>query len=181
MTVPDTDLPGTTAPLPPSSGVLHAENVFASSVRPEPALHAAFAVGSQTVTGVLDTGSGRSMIARHLVMDNLIRPSSEVIHSIGGRELYPVGCADVAVVLHGVSLELTNCLVLDSDMAVVALVVGCDALERHELCLDFTRRSVTGRHADGSQWTLYLPIPLTTAPLYVHILRARHLVRRCRM
>ena len=116
----------------------------------------AFAVGSPTVTGVLDTDSGRSMIARHLVMDNLIRPSSEVIHSIGGRELYPVGCADVTVVLHGVSLELTNCLVLDSDMAVVALVVGCDALERHELFLDFTRRSVTGRHADGSQWTLYL-------------------------
>ena len=155
VTVPDTDLPGTTAPLPPSSGVLHAENVFASSVRPEPALHVAFAVGSPTVTGVLDTSSGRSMIARHLVMDILIRPSSEVIHSIRGRELYPVVCADVTVVLHGVSLELTNCLVLDSDMAVVALV-GCDALERHELFRDFTRRSVTGRHADGSQWTLYL-------------------------
>ena len=157
VSAPDTVVTGATVPLLPSPGLLHTEHVFTSSVRPEPALHATFVVGSQNVTGVLDTGSDRSMIARHLVPDNVIQPCSDVIHAIGGRSLYPVGCADITVVLHGVSLQLVNCLVLDSNRAVSDLIIGCDALERHGLCIDVARRAVTGRHADGSQWTLYLP------------------------
>lgn len=98
------------------------------------------------------------MISRHLVADDVIQPCSEVVHAVGGRELTPVGCADVTAVLHGVPLKLANCLVLDSATAVTDLIVGCDVLERHGLCLDLTRRSVTGQHADGSQWTLYLPV-----------------------
>ena len=109
------------------------------------------------MTGVIDTGSDRSMIARHLVDDAVIRPCSEVVHAIGGRTLHPVGRAEVSVVLHGVPLQLTDCLVLDSDRAVTDLIIGCDALERHRLCIDVSRRAVTGRHVDGSQRTLYLP------------------------
>ena len=119
-------------------------SVFTSSVRPEPALHATFTAHSRTVTGVLDTGSDRSMIARHLVADEMIQQCSAVVHGVGGRNLTPVGCADVTVVLHGVTLEIANCLVLDSATAVADLTVGCDVLERHGLCLDLTRRSVTG-------------------------------------
>ena len=157
LTAPGAELSGVATPPRPSPEALHTENVFTSSVRPQPALHAEFAVNSRHVTGVLDTGSDRSMIARHLVDDNTVRPCSAAVHAICGREMHPVGCVDVTVVLHGVPLELENCLVLDSGLAVVDLVIGCDALERHGLRLDVTRRSVTGRHADGFQWTLYLP------------------------
>ena len=97
------------------------------------------------------------MIARHLVDDAVIRPCSEVVDAIGGRTLHPVGRTDVSAVLHGVPLQLADCLVLDSDRAVTDLIIGCDALEQHGLCIDVSRQAVTGRHVDGSQWTLHLP------------------------
>lgn len=158
VTATDTGSSSTAAPQLPFPEALHTEDVFASSVRPAPALHAVFTVGSQEVSGVLDTGSDRSMIARRLVNDDAIRTCSEVIHTIGGRKLCPLGSADVTVVLHGVPLGLVNCLVLDTDLAAADLIIGCDALERHGLCLDVARRSITGRHTDGSHWTLYLPV-----------------------
>lgn len=132
--------------------------VLVSAVPSRPIVRASVRVGDRQLTAVLDTGAGQSIIGSRFVDTENIVPCDEVIQSVGNHVTQTLGKTTVCVNMHGVNLELTDCLVLHDQESPITLIIGRDAMEKYGLCLNLESNSVSARTADGSKWTIYLPL-----------------------
>ena len=140
---------------------LEAAEVFASAVESQPILRTRVLVAGRPAEAIVDSGSSRTLVADNLVPRGSIDVDGTcLVRAIGNREIKPLGTGAVEVDIHGVKLQLSDCLVLKKTDLPTDVVIGRDSLERLALCVDVPRRSLSGRRPDGSRWTLCLPLDL---------------------
>ena len=155
----DTSVSSSEAPLSIPAASSDLDAVFASALEPEPILRTRVMIAGRAAEVIIDSGSSRTLVANHLVSDSIVsKRGTGRVRAIGGRVVEPLGIATVDLDLHGVGLELTDCLVLSDAESPVDVIIGRDTLERLGLCIDVARRSVSGCRSDGSRWTVYMPL-----------------------
>ena len=159
MNEPDTSVSFSEPPSSDAPADPEVEPGFTAVLEAEPILRTRAKVSGRSADVIIDSGSSRTLIAEHLVADSVqISKGTSRIRAIGGCLVEPLGIADAELDLHGVSLELTGCLVLKDAESPADVILGRDTLERLSLCIDIASRYVSGCYPDNSCWTVYLPL-----------------------